>query len=38
MLIGPEGRSEEYSCQFSITERKEKNYSVPEAAEDLFHC
>jgi hypothetical protein len=24
MLIGPEGRSEEYLCQFPITERKKK--------------
>lgn len=40
MLIGPAGRSEEYLCQFPITERKKgkKVCSVPAVAWDLFHC
>jgi hypothetical protein len=40
MLIGPEGRREEYLCQFPITERKGKKKvcTVPAVAQDLFPC
>jgi hypothetical protein len=39
MLIGRRERSEEYLCQFPVTERKKKDdiFSHP-SAHDSFHC